>query len=71
MSIHHFMVRNAILPSEANTIVKTMELPSSKFASGTRRKVRTMHSSWSRESRNGVLYQLRHSGQVVESTVVS
>ncbi len=35
LRIRHFGVRDAILPSGAKTIVKTMEFPRGKFASGT------------------------------------
>ena len=47
-------VRDAVLPSGAKTIVKTMEFPKGKFASGASTIVKTKHSRWHRERRNGI-----------------
>ena len=42
------------MPSGAKTIVKTMEFPRGKFASGASTIVKTKHSRWRREPQNGV-----------------
>ena len=56
MYIRHFGVRDAILPpSGAKTIVKTMEFPRGKFASGASTVVKTKHSRFRREPQNAVL----------------
>ena len=55
MYIRHFGVRDAILPSWAKTLVKTIEFPIGKFASGASTVVKTKHSRWRRELRNAVL----------------